>query len=157
MGTLRTRKGIDFRSGARCPSGLSDVSPSLFFRGCSWVELFSCSEFSPSADASTLFSFEVLTSEPFSPSWPSLLGPLAWTAGLSESSDIIPKSSVSLKEVGLGWLRETCGCFDNSGGGGGGVGGSTGLGLKASEVSTQSPTEDETVAAQKEKASSKPF
>lgn len=69
--------------------------------------------------------------------------------GLSGSSDITPTSSASLKDPGLVSLRVSSNAFGDSGGGGGG---STGLDRKASEESTQSPTEDETVAAQKEKA-----
>lgn len=81
-------------------------------------------------------------------------GPVSGAAGLSESSDITPKSSVSLREAGLVSLRVTSNRLGDSGGGGGGGGGggSTGLGRKASEESTQSPTEDEMVAAQTEKA-----
>lgn len=63
------------------------------------------------------------------------------TAGLSGSSEITATSSVSLTEVSLG---VTSTIFGDSGGG------STGLGRKASEERTQSPTEDEIVAAQKE-------
>lgn len=79
-------------------------------------------------------------------------GPVSGAAGLLESSDITPKSSVSLREAGLVSLRVTSNRLGDSGGGGGGGGGSTGLGRKASEESTQSPTEDEMVAAQTEKA-----
>lgn len=63
---------------------------------------------------------------------------------------------MSLREAGLVSLRVTSNLFGDSGGGGGG-GGSTGLGRKASEESTQSPTEDEMVAAQMEKNLSNSF
>lgn len=66
------------------------------------------------------------------------------TAGLSESSEITATSSVSLTEVWFVSLAVTSTVFGDSGGG------STGLGRKASEERTQSPTEDEIVAAQKE-------
>lgn len=66
---------------------------------------------------------------------------------MSESSDITPKSSVSLREAGLASFMLTSNRFGDFGG----AGGSTGLERKASEESTQSPTEDEMVAAQMEK------
>lgn len=66
---------------------------------------------------------------------------------MSESSDIIPKSSVSLTEGGLASFWLTSNRFGDFGG----AGGSTGLERKASEDSTQSPTEDEMVAGQMEK------
>lgn len=74
---------------------------------------------------------------------PLLCGPVAGAAGLSDSSDITPKSSASLREAGLVSLRVTFNCFGDSGR----AGGSAGLERKASEESTQSPTEDEMVAA----------
>lgn len=63
---------------------------------------------------------------------------------MSELSETHPASSWSLREILLlsSWVAS--GCF---GDGGGGVGGSTGLGRKARDESTQSPTEVETVAA----------
>lgn len=97
----------------------------------------------------TLISFAVPPSFVLLLCRPLPCGPLAGAAGLSESSDITPKSSVSLREAGLVSWRLTSNCFGDSGGGGGG---STGLGRKASEESTQSPTEDEMVAAQIRKA-----
>lgn len=51
---------------------------------------------------------------------------------------------MSLREAGLVAFRATSNRPGDSGG-------STGLGRKASEESTQSPTEDEMVAAQKER------
>lgn len=80
------------------------------------------------------------------PNLPTCWGLEAGVAELSESSDIIPKSSVSLREAWLVSLKVTSNGFGDSGGGGGGGGGSTGLGRNASEESTQSPTEDEMVA-----------
>lgn len=102
----------------------------------------------------TLFSFAAPPSAVLLLHRPFPCGPVACTAGLSESSDINPKSSVSLREAGLVSSRVTSNRFGDSGGGGGG---STGLGRKASEESTQSPTEDEMVAAQMEKALSNSY
>lgn len=54
---------------------------------------------------------------------------------------------MSLREAGFSSFRLTTDFFGDFGG----AGGSTGLGWKASEESTQSPTEDEMVAAETEK------
>lgn len=59
---------------------------------------------------------------------------------------------MSLREVGVVVVKVTSSCFGDSigcGGSGGSGGGSTGLGRKASEDRTQSPTEVEIVAAQR--------
>lgn len=98
----------------------------------------------------TIFSFATMPSAVLLLFRPLLCGLVAGTDGLSESSDITPKSSVSLREAGLVSSRVTSSCFGDSGGGGGGCG--IVLGQKASEESTQSPTEDEMVAAQMDKA-----
>lgn len=74
----------------------------------------------------TLFSFAALPSAVLSLYCP-LCERVAGVDGLSWSSDITPKSSLSLKEAGLASLRVTSNGFGDSGGGGGG-GGSTGLG-----------------------------
>lgn len=87
----------------------------------------------------TLFSFAALASAVFSLCRPLCCDLVAGVAGLSDSSDIPPMSSVSLSGVGL--VSLTSKGFGDSGGGG-----STGLGRKASEESTQSPTEEEMVA-----------
>lgn len=97
-----------------------------------------------------LFSFAALLSAVLRLYRPLLCGPVAGVAVLSDSSDITPKSSVSLKGSGLISLGVTSTGFGDLGG----AGGSTGLVRKASEDSTQSPTEDEMVAAQTEKTSS---
>lgn len=97
----------------------------------------------------TLVSFGAVPSPVLSLYRPLRCGLAAGVAGLSESSDITPKSSVSLRGAGLFSMRVTANRFGDSGGGGGG---SAGLGRKASEDRTQSPTDDEMVAAQKEKA-----
>lgn len=71
---------------------------------------------------------------------------------LSESSDIPPKSSLSLMGAGFFSFRLTSGwsgCFA----GFCCAGASTGLGRKANEERTQSPTDDEMVAVQMEKTS----
>lgn len=100
-----------------------------------------------------LFSFAALLSAVLRLYRPLLCDPVAGVPGLSESSDITPKSSVSLKGSGLVSL----GVISTGFGDFGGAGGSTGLVRKASEDSTQSPTEDEMVAVQTEKTSSNSF
>lgn len=92
-----------------------------------------------------LFSFAALPSTVLLLYRPLRCGPVAGAAGLSESSDITPKSSVSLREAGLLSFRVTSNRFGVSCGAGG-AGVSTGLARKASEESTQSPTEVEMVA-----------
>ena len=152
-------KGIVFNGNG---SGFSDVAVAVSSAVLgsvggvsSCIELFSCTRFSLGAAFVTL-SFAALLLVVFSLSRPLSCRLAAGVPGLSGSSDITPKSSVSLREVGLVSMRVTCNGLGDSAGGvggcGGGGGGSTGVGRKASEESTQSPTDEEMVAAQKFKS-----